>query len=295
MAEVPFLKSLGKYGIEVTDTMRERTQIFLDAMRRKPGSLERLRDYGKTQVGGAEEPNTIPIPVVPSKDDYLGPEMRWFVEVLGSPYAVVGVRMLFTVLFIVSYLEKLPVFGGILSAVLDLTVTGGRVLIKAVQKMIPPTIGLIPLPYMSFVGMGMAAVFGMLLWPVIAIVSFSRQEFTTAIEAMLRIVPPPLGDVIADAFLDVNRTAYRMNEKRKKIADDIVAGLKSIMELGNTAKDRVVSGADTLIQKLPEVAAQTPKLPSMPEVPTKPTVGGQALSRKQRKKNKWRTRRQPTK
>lgn len=281
--EVPFLETLKENGVEVTDDTRTRMGLFLDAMRRKEGIADRLKEYKNTQSGGAD---TIPIPLVPSKDDFLGPEMRWFVDVMGSPYAQIALRMLFTVLFFVSYLEKLPVFGGILSAVLDLTVTGGRVLIKTVQKMIPPAIGLIPLPYMSFVGMGVAAVFGLLLWPVIAIISFSRQEFTTAIESMMRVIPPPMGDVVADAFLDVNRTAYRMNERRKKITEDIVSGLRTIMELGNSAKDKVTSGADTLITKLPQVAENPPE-----------AVGGsrQSLSRKGRRKHKWRTQRQRTK
>ena len=279
MKEVPFLKTLERNGVPVTDDTRTRMDLVVSNLRREPGAAERLKEYGSTQSGGAE----IPIPVVPSKDDFLGPEMRWLVEVIASHYAQIAIRMLFTVLFFVSYLEKTPVFGGILSAVLDLTVTGGRVLITTIQKMIPPAVGLIPLPYMNFVGMGVAAVFGLLLWPVIAIVSFSRQEFTTALEAMMRIIPPPMGDVIADAFLDVNRTAARMNERRKKVSDDIVSGLKMIMDLGDTAKQNVTSGADILAKRLPEIA-QKPV-----------TVGGQSLSRKHHKKNKWQTRRQPTK
>ena len=222
MREVPFLKTLEEHGVPVTDDTRERMELFLSSIRREPGAQEKLKEYGKNQTGGADEP-TIPISVIPSKDDFLGPEMRWLVEVMGSPYAQVAIRMLFTVLFFVSHLEKLPVFGGILSAVLDLMVTGGRMLIKTVQKMIPPLFGLIPLPFMSLIGMMVASVFGFLLWPVIAIVSFSRQEFTLAIEAMLRIIPPPLGDAVADVFLDANRTVSRMNEKRKKITEDIVS------------------------------------------------------------------------
>jgi hypothetical protein len=79
-----------------------------------------------------------------------------------------------------------------LSAVLDVTLAGGRILIKTVQKALPVLFGIIPLPFMSLVGISLAAVFGMLLWPVVAIISFSRQEFTTAIEAFIRIIPPPL-------------------------------------------------------------------------------------------------------
>ena len=275
MREVPFLKTLEQHGVPVTDDTRTRMELFLDNIRRKSGAQERLQEYAKQQSGGADE-DVIPIEVKPSSNDFLGPQLQWFVEVMGTPYAQVVVRMLFTVLFFVSYLEKLPVLGGILSAVLDLTITGGRVMIKTIQKALPPMIGLIPLPFMSIVGMVAAAVFGMFLWPVIAIVSFSRQEFVTAIEAMMRIIPPPMGDMIADGFLDVNRTAAKLNENRKKITDDIVTGLRSIMDLGTSATDRVASGANTLIEKLPAIAEKPPA-----PVPTK---GGKRRRRTKRQK-----------
>jgi hypothetical protein len=338
MKEVPFLKTLEEHGVPVSDDSRERMDLFISRMKNEPGSKERLEKYAaeSPQSGGA----TIPIPVIPSKDDFLGPEIRWIVDVMGSPYMVIFVRMLLTVIFFVSYLEELPVFGGILSAVLDLMVTGGRVLIKVVQRFLPPMIGLVPLPFMGILGMAIAGVFGMLIWPIIAIISFSRQEFTTAIEAMFRALPPPIGDTIADAFLDTNRTAYRMNEKRKKIVEDIVSGLRTVMNLGNSMMS---TNAGKLSDKLTEVAespksALTGKLGDMKGSLTgklgdmkskfsdmkgsltgklgdmkskfsdmKGSLtgklgdlkgkfsGGQALSRKPRKKNKWRTRRQPTK
>ena len=351
MREVPFLKTLEEHGVPVTDDTRERMEMFISRMKNEPGSKERLEKYAAEapQAGGS----SIPIPVVSSKDDFLGPEVRWVVEVLGSPYMQIFIRMLFTVLFFVSYLEKIPVFGGILSAVLDLMITGGRVLIKMVQRFLPPVIGLVPLPFMGIVGMVFAGVFGMLVWPVVAIISFSRQEFTTAIEAMFRALPPPVGDTVADSFLDMNRTAYRMNEKRKQLVTDIVAGLKLIMDVGENAKDKVSSGADVLTDKLTQIvhgptnlkdkasgvvgdlkekssglmgnlkekssglmgdmkeksSGLMGKLSDMKEkssgflgnLKEKSSglmgkfKGGQSLSRKPRKKNKWRTRRQPTK
>lgn len=311
MREVPFLKTLEQHGVPVTDDTRTRMELFVSRMKNEPGSKERLEKYAAEapQAGGA----SIPIPVLPSKDDFIGPEIRWVVDVMGSPYMVVFVKMLLTVLFFVSYLEKIPVFGGILSAVLDLTITGGRVLIKMIQRFLPPAIGLIPLPFMGLVGMATAGVFGILIWPVIAIISFSRQEFTTAIEAMFRAVPPPLGDTIGDAFLDINRTAYRMNEKRKQLVDDIVAGLRLVMDIGDNAKETVSEGADKLSNKLIEIV-RGPTSSALAEKSSglmnkfsdlknkssgllaKDQEGGrsQRLSRRYRKKNKWRTRRQPT-
>lgn len=354
MKEVPFLKTLEEHGVPITDEIRERMDMVISYARREPGSMERLKKFGESQKGGA---NTIPIPVIPSKNDFLGPEMRWLVEVLGSPYLQIAIRMLFTVLFFVSYLEKIPVFGGILSAVLDLTVTGGRILVKLIQKFIPPMFAVIPLPWMSILGMIVASIFGMLLWPVIAIISFSRQEFSVAIESMFRAIPPPLGDAVADTFMDANRTAYRMNEKRKQLINDIVTGLKLVMDVGETTKDKVSSGANALADKLTQIIhgpdaikdkasgvvgdlkekssglmgsmkekssgllgkfsdmkeKSSGLLGKMSDLKEKSSglmgkfsdmknafkkddqEGGQLLSRKPRRKNKWRTRRQPTK
>jgi hypothetical protein len=53
-----------------------------------PRSYVRIRFEGiQSTVGGAEDKDAIPIPVRPSNDDFLGPQMRWVVEAMGSPYA----------------------------------------------------------------------------------------------------------------------------------------------------------------------------------------------------------------
>lgn len=252
---VALFEVLDRNGVQYDKQEAEiRHNLLMKGLRRDPSFESDLEKF-KRQQGGAEE-DAIPIPLKPSKDDFLGPQMRWVVEGLGSPYAQPVIRILFMVLFFVSYLESLPVFGGILSAALDITIAGGRILIKTVQNAIPPLFGIIPLPFMSIVGIAVSAVFGMVLWPIIAIVSFSRQEFTTAIEAFLRVIPPPLGTMIADAFLDANRTVNRLNEKRKKIVADITAGLKAIVDAGSTVGNQAAQGARTLMTRTQEVANQ---------------------------------------
>lgn len=266
-----------------------RYDLLMKGLRRDPAFEKELAEFKKEkQKGGADE---IPIPVKMTKDDFLGSEARWFVEVMGSPYAQVVVRMLFMVLFFVSYLENIPVFGSILSAVLDVTLAGGRILIKGIQKMIPPVVGIIPLPYMSFVGIAIAATIGMLLWPILAMISFSRQDFTSAIESFLRVIPPPIGDAIADTFLDANRTVYKLNEKRKKVVDDLVSGLQTIMSVGNQAGTKIGEGAEKLITKAKEVVASKPERMSF--APTPVRRGGR-FSRKPSRKYKWKTRKHRT-
>jgi hypothetical protein len=308
---------LDRHGVPYDkEETKQRYDLLIKGLRRDPSFEKDLADFKKSapKKGGADE---IPIPVKMTKDDFLGSEARWFVEVMGSPYAQVVVRMLFMVLFFLSYLENIPVFGSVLSAVLDVTLAGGRILIKGIQKMLPPVIGIIPLPYMSFVGIAIAATIGMLLWPILAMISFSRQDFTSAIESFLRIIPPPIGDAIADTFLDANRTVYKLNEKRKKLASDLISGLQTVMDLGNQAGTKIGEGAEKLITKTKEVVSKTPevmakakeavpntsevmaKLPKAPEVLEKktsfaptPVRRGGRFSRKPSRKNKWKTRRQ---
>jgi methyl-accepting chemotaxis protein len=219
-------------------------------------------------------------------------------------------------------LEKIPVFGNILSAALDLMIMGGKMLTKTIQKNLPPLIGLIPLPFASLIGIMMAALFGFIMWPIIAIVSLSRQDFTAAVESFIRVIPPPFGDTIADLFLEGNRTVARLNQKRIALANDIATAFETI----SNAFGEVAQGATQLGEKTKEVAKQgvrevktilnEPTAPTQAPVSTPPTTTAPGtpapeptpettpsgtpaqtagrrdrFSRRPRRKHKWRTQR----
>ncbi len=303
------LKVLKRYDVPFNEAeATKRLGLLMKGLRRDPSFGPDLEKF-KEQTGGAEPASSmeIPIPVKMTQGDFLGSEMRWFVEVMGSPYAQVVVRILFTVLFFLSYVENIPVVGSILSAALDVTLAGGRILIKSIQKALPPMIGLIPLPFMSIVGIAIASAFGLILWPILAIISFSRQDFTSAIESFVRVIPPPMGDALADAFLDANRTVYKLNEKRKKLTEDVVNGLQVVMSLGDKVGAKVADGAQKLTSQLkalpavPNVSQLKESLPAVPNVsqlkeslPAVPSTGARRdrLSRKKRTQTKWKTSRQ---
>jgi hypothetical protein len=278
------LEVLDRHGIPYDkEEVTERLDLLIKGLKRDPEYAAAMKTFkSKKQKGGGAD---IPIPSPNAKSDFLGNEMRWIVSAAGSPYIQVAVRILFTFLFFLSYVESVPIFGSMLSAALDVYMAGGRILMKTIQKGLPLLTGLFPLPYTNFLGMGIAAGFGLIVWPMFAVVSFSRQDFTSAAESMIRVVPPPLGDVLADAFLDANRTVYRLNEKRVKLVDDIVGGLKQIMSVGEGLGAKVSTGATGLIDGMKKVKTEVPK-ETLP-------VGGRRhrFSRKAHKKAKWRTRR----
>jgi hypothetical protein len=211
------------------------------------------------------------IPVTSKKipGDFLGNGARWWVKAAASPYLGVLVKLTFVFLFFISFLESTPLVGSVLSVALDATLAGGRVLVKVLQKGIPAALGLLPVPYAQLVGVILVSVVGMFVWTILAIISFQRQDFSSAIDSMLRVLPPPLGDSLGDGFLELNRTWDRMNDKRIKLTDDIWNGLLLVQEMIGTASKvagssasgllgRIQAGSDTLLNAVQGVRAAAP-------------------------------------
>jgi hypothetical protein len=234
------------------------------------------------------------IPIKPKKTpgDFLGNGARWWVKAAASPYLGTLVKLTFMFMFFTSFLEATPLIGSVLSVALDATIAGGRILVKILQKGIPLMFGLIPLPGAQLFGMILVSVVGMFVWTIFAVVSFSRQDFTSAIDSMLRIIPMSIGDALADGFLDLNRTVDQMSEKRIKLTEDVWNGLLLVQDFGtqvaeyfqttgSEAYKRVKSGSDTLLDAVRGirggVPTATPATGPVPEpVPTATPVTPEA-------------------
>ena len=253
---------LQKHNVPLPADFAERMDVLMSGLKRSPGYLEKLQSFKKAPQRGGLFPE-IPIKVEVDDTDYLGPQLRWFLNVVTSPYARGMLEVVFMVVFFISYLERTPVLGGILGASLDVVLAASKTLIKSVQKMIPPTLGLLPIPYSSLVGMVMASIFGMIVWPIIALICFSRQDFAAAIEAYLRIIPQPVGDLLADNFFEINRMAGRMNQKRIKIVNDITTAFAAIRDSATELSAEAKKGFDTLIEETKKAAKAVP-VPTMP-------------------------------
>jgi len=249
----------------------ERFNLVMLGLRRDPKFNSELQKFKNKQDGGLKIPSfakglkanipattTTPISMAPPMDidseDWMGPRIKWFLDAITSPYVRVMLRGLFMVIFFVSYLEAIPVFGNILSVGLDIMVTGSKIITKSVQKQIPFFMGLIPIPYASLIGLIMAAIYGAMVWPMIAMVAFSRQDFTAAIESFLRAIPPPAGDMIADLFLEGNRFVAKMEAKRQKVANDIIKAIATIATILETVSNQVQSGISKVSENVNRVA-----------------------------------------
>jgi hypothetical protein len=281
--------TLEKHKVPIPDDFDERLDIIVSGLKRKSNYKQKLEKF-KRHHGGAE-PAPVAPPVIPDSEDYLGPRLRWFLTAVTSPYARTLLEGIFMVVFFVSYLEKIPVFGSILSASLDIILAGGKIMVKSVQSLLPAAIGVIPLPYTSMAGIAIAALFGFIVWPIFAIVSLSRQDFVAAIEAFTRMIPPPLGDMIANTFLEGNRAVAKIDEKRIRLGNDVANGLNQLSTITNSVSSSMKEGFETLAKQTQEAASNVknavPAVPPMPTIPKLPTTTGGFHRRTQRKT--WRT------
>ena len=234
---------LKKYGLDSEETSK-RIDLLLSALRRKPGSTDALKAYGKQSGGG-------------DSSDFIGPQLTAFVESAQNDpeqfRAILG--SLFSLVFVVNRIEHLPAVGSILGASLDIMLMGGKMLTRAVQSSLPPMIGLIPLPYASSAGMVMSAVFGMIAWPIISLISLSRQDFAAATEAYTRAIPPPFGDILASTFTEGNRAVAKINEKREQLGTDLAAAFTSISGSLADSSGSTQEGLKALAEKTRAAAA----------------------------------------
>ena len=266
--------TLENHNVPIPDDFDERLDIIVAGLKKKPEFNEKLEKF-KKQSGGAEPPPVAP-PMVPDGEDYLGPRLRWFLTAVTSPYARTMLEGIFMVVFFVSYLESIPLFGSILSASLDVILAGGKIMVKSIQSMLPAAVGVIPIPYASMIGIMMASLFGLIVWPIFAIISLSRKDFVAAIESYIRIIPPPIGDSIANTFLEGNRAIAKIDEKRIKLGNDISNGLNQLSQLSNSISSSMKEGFNSLAKQTQEAAAKGSEMfanakksiPAVPQVST---------------------------
>lgn len=192
-----------------------------------------------------------PVPPVKLKDsgDPIGDVGRWFVNGTMSPYVAMMISLVSFFVFFLGNLEQTPVLGSVMSAALDITLAGGRSLVKALQAGVPALVGLIPLPYAQLAGVAIMAVVGLFLYSILGAVSFARKDFTTWIEMMIRVIPPPLGDMMASAFLEGNFMLGRLNSKRIKLTEDVWAGLLAIQSLFDKLSGTIGSAFSGLLER----------------------------------------------
>jgi hypothetical protein len=227
------------------------------------------KSMGDAQKGGVTSQDLLSPAISSAIDRLLGifiPEVR-------EP-----IKFALGFVFILSYVERLPGFGSLVGAAMDITAAFLPMSAVAIQTTMPNLMALIPLPYMNFAGMAIGWVFSAVLLFMAIMLGVSRKQFGSAIEATAGLIP--IVGVNAMNFVrTTNNTAAKLNDRRLMIANEfgqVVDVLKKtaagVGEETKNALTNIVSEAKT---------AATPTV----------AVGGRKkrFSRRQHIIRKWRT------
>jgi hypothetical protein len=207
------------------------------------------------------------------------------------------------VVFLLNYIEKLPMFGSIVGAALDMTAATLPITAVNIQTSVPLLFSLIPLPYMNFVGMAVGWFFSAMLLFVAIMIGVSRMQFGAAIEASAGLIPV-VGTSAMNFVRTSNTTLGKLNQKRQKVVADfleVVDVLKQTSQsvgrglsdtLDNVASEAKAAASSTAKSALQTVVSEVKTASATPApAPAPASVGGKKkrFSRKKPMIKKWKT------
>jgi hypothetical protein len=230
-----------------------------------------------TQMGGAM--------VMPNINDLLSPTISSALDALLGifiPEVRTPIKFVLGFVFILSFIEKLPLVGPLLSAALDVASAILPTAAVALQSIVPGIFGLIPLPYASMVGLYLGWLFSAILLYFTMLIGISRKQFGDSVVAIAGMVPL-FGPTLMTTVKNANVTAAKLNQNRIKIVNSfsevITAVTSALSQVGQNLGEKTKTSLTNIVQQ-----AQTKA--KMPTV-----VGGRRkrLSSRKRKNSKWGT------
>lgn len=114
-------------------------------------------------------------------------------------------------LFILDSIEKSPDFGILIAVMMDAMLAGlstGGELFQNLMILIP-----------GF-GPAIVAVFGIFFWPPLAMIAFSREDFSEASEMYLKAIPFGIGRTLSTAFMKTDKFATKFGNRFEEIKEN---------------------------------------------------------------------------
>lgn len=147
-----------------------------------------------------------------SADGFLTMLVKWTIrmmsEAMASPSWPVIAKTLFAFVFVLSYAEGLPVFGGIIKASLEIV----AFILPTIGNLIVSLGTVIGGPPGHILGLIVAAVFFILA----SMIAFSRQQFTEALVISANLIPF-VGGMISNFIQKADNSMNKMNAARKQV------------------------------------------------------------------------------
>lgn len=131
-----------------------------------------------------------------------------------------AIRIVLPFVFILNTLEQSPLFGELLGAALDITVSVLPVTASTVQSGTPALVGLIPLPFAGPVGIALGWLFSFFFLWLAMVISVSRQDFATALEATAGMIPI-FGGTAMKSVATFDRVTTKLANRAERIQQSI--------------------------------------------------------------------------
>ena len=216
-----WLRTLVKLGLDPKDA-----EAKLTIFRRK------LKEHFGKQSGGA--------------DTLLNVQGNKFIETISTNEgAAAFLATMPKFLFILKTVESAPGIGILIAVMLDAMLaafsTGG--------ELFQNLVGLVP----GF-GPAIVAVFGMFFWPPLAMIAFSRADFSEASEIYLKAIPFGIGKTLSTAFAKTDKFATKFGDKLGLIKEQGQQALGKLKDTLNDAKSNIEASNPNLIQGLRDKA-----------------------------------------
>ena len=145
-------------------------------------------------------------------------------------------------LFILKTVEKIPALGVLIGVVLDAMLTG----LSTGGEMFQNLVVLVP-----GAGPAIVAIFGIFFWPPVAMIAFSRADFSEATEIYLKAIPFGIGKILSTAFAKTDKFATKIADRLgliKAQVTGIVDKLKSTLSNAKSVVEEKAQGVVTGIK-----------------------------------------------
>ena len=213
-----WLKTLVELGVEQKDA-EAKLEIFRTKLN---------EHFGEQRGGGDSLLNT------------LGGKFIDFVST--SQGVAIFLSTLPKFLFILKTVEKIPALGVLIGVVLDAMLTG----LSTGGEMFQNLVVLVP-----GAGPAIVAIFGIFFWPPVAMIAFSRADFSEATEIYLKAIPFGIGKILSTAFSKTDKFATKIADRLgliKAQVTGIVDKLKSTLSNAKSVVEEKTQGVVTGIK-----------------------------------------------
>ena len=253
---------VAKHLPDKVDEYKFRMGVFEDLMNRKFASPEELRQHFGSTFTPSQAKNIWTSlqtkgGVVNDEVDFISPATSSAIDGLLSifiPEVRLPIKTALGFVFILSYVESLPIFGQLVAAAFDMTAAVLPIIAVNFQNFTPLVVGLIPVPYANLIGVAIGYVFSaFFLWMAI-LMGISRQQFGSAVEATAGLIPV-VGPTAMNWVAKANFTAAKLNQRRKKVMESVSQTLGLLGQIVDSTLTPALQALDSQVQQAAQKAS----------------------------------------